>query len=132
MPPERGPLHTAIGRRVPIKIVQVGDVPPALDDLIMQCLEKGPAMRPASMEEVEQRLEAILHRRPVETPVSVAAVAPRPRPVRAMRARRRLIAGGALAGIAAIAVVGLLSLEAGTASVSRGSRGRRRPTARPS
>ncbi|HUS66779.1 MAG TPA: serine/threonine-protein kinase [Kofleriaceae bacterium] len=93
--------------------VQVHDVPPALDDLIMQCLEKGPAMRPASMEEVEQRLEAILHQRPVERPAAVGAEARR---TRAMPARRRLIAGGALAGIAALAVVGLLSLEAGTAS----------------
>ena len=36
------------------------DTPPALDQLVMQCLEKDPAARPQSGDEIVQRLDAIL------------------------------------------------------------------------
>lgn len=46
---------------VPIHLAALRpDVPPALDQLVMQCLDKDPALRPRSGEEIVQTLDSIL------------------------------------------------------------------------
>jgi serine/threonine-protein kinase len=49
-------LHTEPERP---SLAAVGNVPPALDDLILSCLQKQPAERPASADEIAERLRAI-------------------------------------------------------------------------
>jgi len=96
------------------------DIPPALDDLIMQCVAKRAAERPQCMEEVEARLRtigAVLAGGPVEMPaiepgpsladVSFAAVALPPLP---HIAPRRLAIGAAA----------LLAIGLGGFTIARG------------
>ena len=51
-------IHHAQSEPVPPSQRTEFEVPPALDELILCCLEKNPANRPATAEELSRRLEA--------------------------------------------------------------------------
>ncbi|GMU08514.1 serine/threonine-protein kinase [Corallococcus caeni] len=95
----------------------VEGIPPELDALVLQLLEKAPAKRPASAEEVRQRLKALsLGRSPGTLGLGVPAVqkreeptsptAPRPPGLAALLADRRKVAPLVAAAVAGVMVAG--------------------------
>jgi len=101
--------HLTVPPASPSKLNPAHAIPAALEELILACLRKEPGERPGTIQQVEQRLRAILEALPVDAPPSVPA-----RP----RARRRkplgLVAGAALliavaAGVFGARDLGLLS-----------------------
>ena len=84
----------------PVREVRAG-VPAPLATLVMQCLEKSPAHRPAAADDVDLALAAIV------TP-SGERVAPRPGPFGRLDARARRAAVTAAVALAAVAVGALL------------------------
>ena len=88
-------------------------IPPALAAVIMRCLEKRPADRWQSAEEVRIQLESLSTPSGGTQPVSAVNV-PQARPVRGLRRNRTLVLGGAAAAIL------LLSLFAGKYLGQRG------------
>ncbi|MBN8466400.1 serine/threonine protein kinase [Corallococcus exiguus] len=101
----------------PLPSSKVKGLPPELDALLLQLLEKDPAKRPASAEEVRQRLKALSLERPPgalgpsepvepkrEEPTSPTA--PRPPGLAVMLADRRKVAPLAAAAVAGVALLG--------------------------
>ncbi|MBN9683603.1 MULTISPECIES: serine/threonine-protein kinase [unclassified Corallococcus] len=96
---------------------KVEGLPPELDALVLQLLEKDPAKRPASAEEVRQRLKALsLEQPPGALGPSVAVepkreeptapTAPRPPGLAVMLADRRKVVPLAVAAVAGVALLG--------------------------
>ncbi|MBN8226671.1 protein kinase [Corallococcus macrosporus] len=96
---------------------KVEGIPPELDALVLQLMEKDPAKRPASAEAVRQRLKALsLGRSPGTLGLGVPAVtkreeptsptAPRPPGLAALLADRRKVAPLAAAVVAGVVVMG--------------------------
>ncbi|AFE09870.1 serine/threonine protein kinase [Corallococcus coralloides DSM 2259] len=92
---------------------KVEGIPPVLDALVLQLLEKAPAKRPASAEEVRQRLKALSLERPPDALSPSVAVEPKreeptsptaPRPPGL--AVRRKVAPVAAAAVAGVALLG--------------------------
>ncbi len=80
-------------------------IPPELDDLILQCLEKDPEERPASMREVEERIQAIVKRGATEPLTAL--------PLSGILPGRRRSSWWAVAGGLAVAAVAGIVLAAG-------------------
>lgn len=72
------------------------DVPPAIAQIVMRCLEKDPAKRYQTADDLLLAIESL------HTPASALAGAPRPAP----RARRTALIAAALAAVAALAFAG--------------------------
>ncbi|RUO92662.1 serine/threonine protein kinase [Corallococcus sp. AB018] len=88
---------------------KVEGIPPELDALVLQLLEKAPAMRPASAEEVRQRLKALSLERPPDALGPSVAVEPKreeptsptaPRPQGLADRRKVAPLAAAVAGVA--------------------------------
>jgi len=77
------------------------DLPPALAELVMLCLEKDPAHRPQNASELVDALEAI-------GPSSGSTATFR----RVRRSRRRLVVGGAIAGVLIIGALAIATVRA--------------------
>jgi serine/threonine-protein kinase len=83
-------------------------LPPALDQLIIECLGKSPDARPASMAEVEERLRTIL----AQLPPALAQPTGRPSRKTPGTPRPRVAFAAAVAAIAVIAALGIVALVA--------------------
>jgi serine/threonine-protein kinase len=100
-PPFAGrPAHQLVAAHL---AVRAPHVPPALAGLVMQCLEKDPARRPRSAEDVLRGLEA------VPLPSGEQSISPAPRP--ALRGWRRTLVLGIVALLVAT-LVGALAVRA--------------------
>ncbi|NRD48009.1 serine/threonine-protein kinase [Corallococcus exiguus] len=101
----------------PLPSSKVKGLPPELDALLLHLLEKDPAKRPASAEEVRQRLKALSLERPPGTigpsePVEpkreepTSPTAPQPPGLAVMLADRRKVAPLAAVAVAGVALLG--------------------------
>ncbi|MGE6761251.1 protein kinase domain-containing protein [Corallococcus interemptor] len=88
----------------------VEGIPPELDALVLQLLEKAPAKRPASAEEVRQRLKALSLERPPGALGPSVAVEPKREeptsPTAVLLANRRKVAPLATAAVAGVVLLG--------------------------